>query len=806
MDTMRQDLRYAVRRLAAAPLFSATVVLMLALGIGANTAIFSVVNAVLLRPLPYPEAGALVHLNHVYGGSFEAAVSARGYAEYDAVVSGFEALGAHAPWAANLTEIGEPERVTAARVTPSYFEVLGHAPAQGRVFRGEEAEPGAPRVVVVTDGFWRRRLGGGAGVVGTAVRLNGEPYEIVGVMPPGYRDVYAPQVEVWAPLAFTPQQLSGGWTNEFLSVVGRMRTGITVPTLNAELDALGARLRAEQDLPDAWALRVRPLAELSRAGLRPMLLILMGAVGLVLLIACANVANLLLARASGRSREVAIRTALGAGRWRVVRQLLTESVVLAAAGGALGLLLAAGGVRVLGVALPVSTRAALDVGLDGGVLAFAALLAVATGVLFGLAPALQLARSDVQQTLRDGGRSGRADRAGQWLRRALVAGEMALALTLLAGAGLLLQSFVRLQAVDPGFESERLLTFDLFLPPTQYGDAAARVAFFDRVLDALREVPGVASVGAVDVLPFSGRGSTSSFAIEGLPAPPDGQGPWGDNRRVSPGYFETMGIPLLEGRTFSPADAAASEPVAVVDEGLARRYWPDASAVGRRLTYGDPADPEATWYRIVGVVGHAAQEGLDGPPRVQVYRTYRQSSAAALSVVARTTLPPASLVGAARAAVQSVDPDMPLASVGTMDAQLEASIGQRRLAAALLGGFAGLALALACLGIYGVMAYIVAQRRREIGLRIALGAGTASVVGLFVRQGAVLVGTGLILGLAGAFGLTRLLRSQLYGVDATDPTTFGAVALLLVGTAGIATWLPARRAARLDPLTALRDE
>ena len=808
MDTFRQDFRYALRRLIGAPGFTATVVATLALGIGANTAIFSVVNGVLLSPLPYPESGRLVQINHVYDGSFEASVSARGFTEYRQTLRILDGIAAETGWAANLTGIGEPERIVAVRVSADYFTVLGVPPAEGRAFREGEDQAGNDYVVVISDGFWKRRMGSAPDAVGSQLKLNGESYEIVGITPPGFVDFFNTTAELWRPLVFTPAQLSGGWTNEFLNVTGRLRDATTYEVANGALEDEAQRLKSDypDDLPPVWSLRATPLEERARAGIRPALLVLLGAVGLVLLIACANVANLLLARASGRAKEVAIRAALGAARGRILRQLLTESVVLAVTGGGIGVLLALWGARLLGGALPAGLQPAVDVSVDGAVLAFAATLAIVTGLLFGLAPAVQLSRTDVQHTLREGGRSGRADRAGQFLRRSLVATEIALALALLAGAGLLMKSFARLQAVDPGFESSKVLTFSLFLPAIEYPNDTTRIAFLDRVLTAIREVPGVESVAGTSVLPFSGGWSTASFSVEGFTPGDNEPGPWGDIRNVAPGYFETMKIPLKSGRTFNWQDGPPSLPVAVIDEVLAQRYWPDQDPIGRHLSFDNASDPNALRYQIIGVVGHAAHEGLDAEPRVQFYRTYRQLNPGALSIVVRTATEPSSLVRAVRVAVQSVDDDMPLGRIATMEELISDSVGQRRLSAALLGGFALLALSLACLGIYGVMSYVVAQRRQEIGVRIALGAGAASVVGLFLKQGASLVVAGLFFGLAGAYGLTRVLRSQLFGVEATDPVTFAGVAALLVITALTATWLPAQRAARLDPVVALREE
>lgn len=817
--SLGQDVRYALRLVRTSPGFASMVILTLALGIGANTAIFSMVNAVLLRPLPFPEPERLIDVNTVFG-DLEEAVSAPAYREYKETVTRLEGLAAYSGWAANLTEVGSPEFVMAARVSANYHSVVGVAPALGRDFGEGDDEPGADRVVLVSDGFWTRRLGSSRDVLGTTIRLNGEAYEIVGVMPRDYVDFYNAEVELWVPLVFTPQQLAGSWTNDWLRTIGRLRPGGSILSLNAELDALAAQLRVAENLPDEWSVRAKPLRELGRADVQRALWVLLGAVGLVLLIACANVANLSLARASVRAKEIAIRAALGAGRRRIAGQLLTESVVLSLTGGALGLAFAEVAVRVLPAALPALERIgaplalhrtllATDIGLDGTVLAFAASLAVGTGLVFGLVPALQLMRADAQQTLCEGGRSGRADGSGSWLRRTLVAGEIALAITLLTGAGLLVRSFAKLQSVDPGFEPAGVLTFYLFLPAAQYPTDAARIAFFDRSLEAVRAVLGVESAAAINMLPFGGGWSTANFSVEGHAASPGEQSapgtwgqPWGDFRVVSPGYFETMRIPLLRGRTFEERDRGGP-PVAVIDALLGQRYFAGRDPIGLHIK---PANPEEPRYRIIGVVGHAAHEGLDAEPRVQLYRTYDRLNPEALAVVVRTRRRPALLVSAVRAAVQSVDPAMPLAYVAEMESLVSGSVGERRASTVLLTSFALLALLLACLGIYGVMSYVVTQRRQEIGVRIALGARAESVVRLFLWQGSALVAAGLAFGIAGAFALTRVLRSQLFGVEPTDPAAFVAATLVLIGTALLATWLPARRAARMDPVRALRDE
>jgi len=557
--------------------------------------------------------------------------------------------------------------------------------------------------------------------------------------------------------------------------------------------------------PPTWTLRATPLRDKGTGGVRTALLVLLGAVGFVLLIACANVANLMLARATSRQREVAIRAALGAERGRLVRQLLTESVVLAVAGGVLGLLLAYWSVKSL-VALVPNLPRADEIRLDGAVLAFTLGVAVLTGLLFGIVPSLQSSRADLQHTLREGGRTGSADRAGHALRRALVVAEVALALTLLVGAGLLIRSVARLSAVNPGFDPDRLLTFDLSLPRTKYGSDTAQIQFFDRAIAAVAAVPGVRAVGATTDMPFGGGWSTGSFSIEGYTPAPNQPGPWGDIRVVSPGFHQAMRMPLRAGRHLSAGDREGSRLVAVIDDEFVKKYFRGQDPIGKRITRGDPTDSSARWITIVGVVGHSSQEGLDAEPRLQLYFPYAQFGTPGLSFAVRAAGDPLALVPSLRAAVRSVDRDLPLANVRAMDDMLESSLGQRRLSMFLLGAYAAIALLLATTGIYGVMSYTVAQRQRELGIRMALGAERGGVLALVLRQGLGLALAGVGIGLAAAYGLTRRLAAQLYSVTATDPLTYGVVAAVLTAVAAVAVLVPATRATRVDPAVVLREE
>jgi putative ABC transport system permease protein len=682
-------------------------------------------------------------------------------------------------------------------------------PQLGRAILPEEDEPGKNHVVVLSDGVWRRRFGGDPRIVGSSVQLNGESYQVVGVMPPGFRGFFNRQADIWTPVALTPEQLDrNNYTNEYLNLTARLKPGATLASAQAEMRAFADQLKRDNpgELGAQWTLRVKSLDELATGRIRTALLVLLGAVAFVLLIACANVANLLLARAAARGKEVAIRSALGADRWSLVRQLLAESVVLSLAGGVLGLVLAWWSVRTLVVAIPNLPRAS-EIGVDGGVMLFTLVVSLATGLLFGLAPALHVARTDLQSTLREGGRSGAADVSGSGLRRALVVAEMALALTLLVGAGLLIRSVGRLQGVDPGFDPSRLLTFNMAMPRAKYASDTAQIQFLDQTLAAIAATPGVRAVGSTSTLPFGGSWSTGSFDIEGYQPPADQPGPWGDIRIVSPGFFEALRIPLRRGRLLDARDGPEAPPVAVVDDELVRRYFRNEDPIGKRITFGPaPGDSVPRWITIVGVVGHTMHEGLDADARIQVYLSYRQRGIPFASVAVRAAGDPLALTGAVRAAVQSVDRDMPLSAIQAMDEMVEASLGQRRVSMLLLGTFSAIALLLASLGIYGVMSYSVTQRQRELGIRMALGAARRGVLGLVVRQGMTLALTGVAIGVVGALALTRLLAGQLYEVTATDPATFVVVALTLSGVALAAVLVPGLRATRVDPGVVLREE
>jgi putative ABC transport system permease protein len=814
VDTLIRDLRYAVRTLAKSPGFTVVAVLTLALGIGANTAIFSVINAVLLQPLPYAQPDRLVSVNHFYPSlnNLQASVSVPGFRDYSARSDVFTKSAVEQGGAMNVTGEGEPERVNVVRVSGDFFPTLGVGAALGRTLRPDEAQAGRDHEVVLTYGFWKRKFGGDPAVVGRSIRLNDEDYAVVGVMPERFRDFFSSRADLWMPVVFTPDQYADNRrTNEFLGFIGRLAPGVSVEKAQAEMHALARRLR--QSYPNSyasdWDLLVRSLNEVATGTIRPALLLLLGAVGFVLLIACANVANLQLARSAARARETAVRVALGASPRRLMRQLLTESVLLSLSGGLVGLLVAAWGLPALLALSPGSLPRGATVRLDSWVLGFTLLVSVLAGLLFGLIPALRLRRSDVHESLKEGGRGAVGERHSLALRRGLVVTTVALALTLLAGAGLLVRSFSRLVAVDPGFQPDHLLTFSVSLPRAKYPNDTVRVAVLERLVAAIRAVPGVVSAGGTSNIPFAGNWSTSSFNVEGYERPPSTPMPWGDMRAVTPGYLPTIRALLRRGRQFTEADRAGGARVCIVDDELVRRYWPNADPIGKRITFNALTDSNITWITVVGVVAHTLHTGFDDEKRVQVYFPLAQNALPFLGLVVRTSGDPMAAAGAVRAAVSSVDGDLPLANINSMDSLLEQTTGPRRFAMLLLTGFAGLAMLLACIGLYGVMSYIVTQRSRELGVRVALGASADDVLRLVLDQGLRLALAGVGIGLVAAFLLTRVanvMRKLLFEVKAYDPVTFVVVPLLLIAVALLASWLPARRATRVDPMEALRAE
>jgi putative ABC transport system permease protein len=809
-----QDLRYGLRMLRRSPAFTLVVVITLALGIGANTAIFSVVNAVLLKPLPYPESEQLMM---VYGEfpalkTNQMRLSLPEYVDFRQQTRSFAACGVFDGVSANLAprEGGEPERVEGAELTPEMFAVLQVTPLLGRGFTPEEAQEGRDDVVLLGHGLWQRRYAGKAEAVGQKITINGRSHTVIGVMPPGF--AFPPQAEIWQPLWFPKaqydQQRRGA---RGLAVLARLKPGVRSVEAQAELDQLGAQLTAQypQNYSDKdkrrYRMIVAPMLEDYVGELKPALLLLAGAVGFVLLIACANVANLLLARAATRRQEMALRLALGAGRGRLARQLLTESVLMALAGGAAGLLLATWGARLLLRFAPENLPRLGEVGLDGRALAFTALASLATGVIFGLAPALQASRPGVNDALRESGRTG-AGLRGQRLHSALVVAEIALALALLAGAGLTLRSFWRLQAVEPGFNPDGVLTMRLMLPFTTHPQISERAAFFGQVLERLRALPGVEAAGAVSRIPMAPGNNSGTMTGENSAVGPNDPNVEVEMRWASPAYFHTLGIALLRGRDFNEADVEGALPVAIVDESFARRFYPNEDPIGKRIKRGGPRSANP-WKTIVGVVRSVRNQRLDISSLPQAYFPVFQEADAMfnLSFAARASGgEPAGLAQSARAAVLEVDRNQPVYDIKPLRQIVADSIAIKRLALLLLSVFATVALALAAAGIYGVMAYAVEQRRHEIGVRMALGARGSDVLRLVVRQGLKLALCGVALGSMVALALTRLMGALLFGVSAADPLTFTGIALLLLVVALAACLIPARRATKVDPMIALR--
>jgi len=804
MDALFQDLRYAVRTLAKTPGFTLAAMLTLALGIGANTAIFTVVNSLLLTPLPYrqPDRLAILWESQSANPHGRNVVSPANYLDWKDRATSFADLAA-LTWS-NITFTGDQSELVQGRaVTSNFFDLLGVAPERGRVFTAEEARPGGPRVILLGDGLWRRRFGGDPAIVGRAVSIAGGSAIVVGVMPPTLRPMPWGEEEYWEPFRLSASDRTRG--GRYAMVVGRLRSGITYERAQAELSGIAHAL--EQEYPGfntGWTVNLVSLTDQVVGPARRTLLMLMGAVALVLLIACANVANLLLGRAVGRQREIAVRTALGASRWRVARQVLVGSVLLSLAGGAAGCLLALWGVGLLVAARPSDVPRLAEVGVDARVLAATIAVSLIVGLACGLPTALGDATRAIASVLRSAGTRATAASASLRFRGGLVVGQVSLALVLLAGAGLLVRSLRKVAAVDPGFDPANLLTVSLDLPAGTYPDPARQAAFYSRLLERVHGLPGVEGAGAVSLLPLTGQNSATGFSVVGRPAPAPGQGPVADIRVADPDYFHAMRIPLRRGRTPTEADRPGSPPVVVVNETLARQTWPGEDPIGRRVKVNwIESSPEA---EVIGVVGDVHSAGLDGDIRPTIYYPQAQRPSGSMWLVIRHAGDPATLTTAARAAVREIDRNLPVPDGLTMYARLVRSMSDRRYPMLLLSIFAGLAVLLSAVGLYGVLAYAVSQRTAEIGIRMALGAQVRDVVRLVVTQGLRVVALGIAIGLAGAVAATRVLRGLLYGVGATDPQTLLLVSLGLLGVAALAAYLPVRRATKVDPMVALRYE
>jgi putative ABC transport system permease protein len=806
-DSLGGDLRFAVRTLGRHAGFAAIVVVTLALGIGANAAIFSVVNAVVLRALPYPNGDRLVVVwGNLHRPGFEEIPGSAGeYVDYRDRSHAFDAITAYDTTGFNLTGSGEPERVDGAVVSADFFATLGVLPEIGRGFRRPDEQPGGNDVAVISHGLWTRRFGADRTIVGRTVSIDGRAVTILGVMPRRFR-FPDENTDIWKPILLDADALgadnrgSHGYT-----LVARLKRGLTAAQARQDLDTVASTFIPQfpANYRAGFSTVVRRLRDEIVGDTGRALFVLLGAVGVVLLIACANVANLLLARAASRRKEIALRTALGASRMRLVRQLLTESVVIAAAGGGLGLMLASWAVNALVAASPGGIPRLDEVTIDARVAAFTAAVSLATGVLFGLAPAMKASRLELNDALKEGARTAAAHGSGG---RLLVVGEVALSIVLLVSAGLLLRSFARIQDVQPGFAADRLLTLRVALPGSRYTTFARGDAFFADLFAGLQSRPGVRGVAAINSLPFSGFGGSRSFQIEGRAATRPESATEEQLRIVTDGYFAVMGIPLLRGREFAAADSLRGRRVAVVNDAFVRKHFGAAGAVGKRISFERSAP---VWYEIVGVAGNVKHRGLDVADRPELYVPYRQPlfsgwTVRPMYVVVRTDGDPIDIVATVRHEVARVDPDQAISDVRTMAERIDRSLTGRRFNTTLLTLFAALALTLAIVGIYGLVAYSVTERTHEIGVRIALGASRADVVAMVLRQGMMLAATGAAIGIGVSFGVVRLLSGLLFGVSPADPATFTAIPLLLLLVALAACYIPARRATRVDPMSALR--
>ena len=809
MSTFLQDIRYGIRGLLKNPVFTVIAVLSLGLGMGANTAIFSLVNAVLLQPLPFhePDRLAIVWEEASFAGFPRNTPAPANYADWKTQNQVFEDMAAFASRSYNLTGDGEPQRVNGDAVTANLFPLLGVQPALGRVFFEEDDKPESARTGIISYGLWQSRYGGEREIIGQEIALNGEKHTVIGVTPAGFQFM-GEEIDLWVPMAFTAEALAnrGG---HYLKVVARMKPGVTRAQAQADIDSIMQRLQAEYpDQVGRIGATVLPLSEELTGEVRRPFIVLLVAVGFVLLIACVNIANLLLSRATNRRKEVAVRTALGATRTRIIRQLLTESVLLAVVGGLVGVLFAWLSFSFLQQLIPAGMVLATTLNLDLEVLGYTMLLSLVTGLIFGLAPALQATKIDLNEALKQGGGRGGTDVSGNRLRGAMVVFEVALALVLLVGAGLLIQTFFHLRGQYSDLRAEQALTIRTALSRSKYDTHPKRVAFYDQVLERVRSLPGVQAAGYSTSIPLIWKGGTSGFVIEGRQLD-DSLSYDANHRQVTADYMKAMGIAVKEGRYFSESDTENSLPVAMINETMARQYWRGEEAVGKRFKVGGP-DSTRPWVTVVGVAADVRQMGIDVPVKAEMYLPQRQTDYqtffAPQDLVIRTVGEPTDLVAAVRSEIHAVDPDQPLSNIRTMAEVLGEETAQRRLSMVLLMAFSGLALVLASIGIYGVLSYFVAQNTPEIGVRLALGARPADILTMVLKRGMSLALAGVGIGLGASFALVRLMESLLYGVGATDLTTFAIVALLLTGVAAVACLVPARRATKVDPMIALRYE
>jgi putative ABC transport system permease protein len=808
MEALWQDLRFGARMLRRNPGFTLVAAVALALGIGVNTMIFSCVNALLLRPFDFPTSDRLVMVwgRNLAAGAQRSSVSPGSFNEWRAQAASFEELVTYNNSHFNLTEGDRPERVTGARVTTNFFKALGAQPERGRTFSPEEGEEGRGAVVLVKHSLWERRFGSDPALVGKTISLDGKPHTVVGIMP---KDFEFPMngSELWAPIAFSPKEASNHYTH-YLQVFGLLRPGVTVEQAQGEMTAIAERQqRAHPDVNTGRTAYVETLTDSHSRGSRMYLVVMMWAVGFVLLIACANVANLLLVRAASRRKELAIRLALGAGRWRVVRQLLTESLLLALLGGALGVLLSVWGVEFVSKGIPPTYTQYIagwrKLGLDGEVLGFTLLASVLTGVLFGLAPAWQATRVNFNESLKEGTKGSSSGGGGGFLRGALVVMEITLSLVLLAGAGLMVRSFVELLRADLGVTASNVMTLEISPSREKYPEPRQRIEFYERLLGRVSNLPGVAAAAAVNFIPMDRGGTSSStFTVVGQAPPPKGREPYAEYRTVTPRYFEAVGTPLREGRAFADSDDETSKRVVIVGESLARRFFPEGRAVGGHVVISEEDGP----LEVVGVAADVKDEDIEEEPELGIYLPYRQDPWWKMGLVVRSQGDPEGLAPLLREEVRALDRDLPVYNVRTLQAIIDETLSPKRLAMFMFAFFAVCALLLAAVGIYAVMSYAVTQRTHEIGVRLALGAQGRDILRLVVGHGVVLTLLGLGLGLAGSFALTRAMSGILYNVSATDPLTFAAISLVLAAVALLASYVPARRATKVDPMVALRYE
>jgi len=814
METLFRDVHYALRTLRKAPGFTLVVLLTLGLGIGANTAIFSIVDGILLHPLPYQDPSRLIALNGTTPKVGTISVSYPDFVDWRQQSRSFSEMAAVCSvsfnLAGNLAGIKQPQNIDGEAVSPNFLSMLGVRPFLGRDFDASEGKAGAAPVVLLGYQLWQSQFGGESSVLGRTINLDGRGFTIIGVLPPDFRstektDVMEP-IGVW--LGDRPSASSERGDRGDMVVVGRLAAGAGITQARAEMDGIAARLaQAYPSTNDQFGIVLRPIREVFVSDIRPALLILFGAVMFVLLIACANVANLFLMRAAGRTKEIALRLALGASRGRIIRQMLVESFVLALLGGIFGLALAAAGIEGLAHLIPTEALMGARVSLNGTALLFAAGAIVLSTVIFGLAPAIQSSRTGVQAELKDGGRTTAGGASHNRWRAILAIAEISLALILLVGAGLMMKSLYRLLAVNPGFHPEQVLTLEMNLRTSQYEKKPGILNFWQQALDRVHALPGVSDAALGTALPLTDNHSRTDVTIEGMALPKPGSFPHPDTHIVSPGYVRTLGVPLLRGREFDAADTENAPQVAMINARMAKQYFANENPVGKRVMFGHPSATDAPkWMTIVGVVGDTKLYGLDNPSRLELYMPFRQTVSSHMQLIVKSAVDPAALASSIRGAVAEIDKDQPVIGVSTMKELIVNSVSMRRITLIILGVFSGLALALAAIGIYGVISYSVAQRTHEIGIRMALGAGKIDVLRMILAQGARIAGAGIAIGIAASFGLTRLLTKLLFSVSPADPVTFGAVAILLVLVVLLASYIPARRTLRVDPIIALRYE